>query len=329
MPQKKNPDSLELIRGKCGRVIGCLNALLVTMKGLPLTYNRDMQEDKEPLFEAADQVSGSLEMAREVARFGEAARRTAAPGRRRELGGRDRSRRGVWRGPGYRFTRRISWSASWCSKACGAARNRRNGRRPSCGNLRPSSRPEMARLLDPAAGMKSRDVPGGTGPASVAKALAEARDAPRSDARMSKSFRQGQILKLIHAKSISTQDDLAQELKKLGVPPRRLRFRATSANWAWRRRPRVTARSRASEAGPTLDTLAAEFLHDVRLAQNLIVLKTSPGHANSVAVALDDDEWPEVVGTLAGDDTILVIAPDNATAEAVRAKFLAFLERPR
>src|SRR5258708_33631543 len=66
MPQKKNPDSLELIRGKCGRVAGCLNAMLMTMKGLPLTYNRDMQEDKEPLFDAADQLSGSLEMARVV-----------------------------------------------------------------------------------------------------------------------------------------------------------------------------------------------------------------------------------------------------------------------
>ena len=60
-----------------------------------------------------------------------------------------------------------------------------------------------------------------------------------------------------------------------------------------------------------------------------MVLKTSPGHANSVAVALDDEQWPEVVGTLAGDDTILVIAPDNGTAEKVRAKFLAFLESPR
>ena len=66
MPQKKNPDSLELIRGKCGRVMGCLTSLMVTMKGLPMTYNRDMQEDKEPLFDAADQVSGSLEMARAV-----------------------------------------------------------------------------------------------------------------------------------------------------------------------------------------------------------------------------------------------------------------------
>src|SRR5439155_2537611 len=67
MPQKKNPDSLELIRGKSGRVIGCLTSLLVTMKGLPMTYNRDMQEDKEPAFTAADQLRGSLEMARVVA----------------------------------------------------------------------------------------------------------------------------------------------------------------------------------------------------------------------------------------------------------------------
>jgi argininosuccinate lyase len=54
MPQKKNPDSLELIRGKTGRVFGDLTSLLVTMKGLPMTYNRDMQEDKEPVFDAVD-----------------------------------------------------------------------------------------------------------------------------------------------------------------------------------------------------------------------------------------------------------------------------------
>src|SRR5207302_722691 len=67
MPQKKNPDSLVLIRCKSGRVIGALNSLLITMKGLPLTYNRDMQEDKEPLFEASNQVKGCLEMAVAVA----------------------------------------------------------------------------------------------------------------------------------------------------------------------------------------------------------------------------------------------------------------------
>jgi transcriptional regulator of arginine metabolism len=71
--------------------------------------------------------------------------------------------------------------------------------------------------------------------------------------------------------------------------------------------------------------LAAEFLNDVRSAQNLVVLKTSPGHANSVAVALDNEEWPEVVGTIAGDDTILVIAPDNPTAAIVAAKLMKLL----
>lgn len=55
MPQKKNPDSAELLRGKSGRVIGSLVSLLVTVKGLPLAYNKDLQEDKEPLFEAMEQ----------------------------------------------------------------------------------------------------------------------------------------------------------------------------------------------------------------------------------------------------------------------------------
>ena len=63
MPQKKNPDMAELIRGKSGRVYGDLVALLTVMKGLPLAYNRDMQEDKEPLFDAAKTTADSLEIA--------------------------------------------------------------------------------------------------------------------------------------------------------------------------------------------------------------------------------------------------------------------------
>ena len=61
MPQKKNPDIAELARGKSGRLIGHLTGLLTTLKGLPLTYNRDLQEDKEPLFDAVDQVLLALE----------------------------------------------------------------------------------------------------------------------------------------------------------------------------------------------------------------------------------------------------------------------------
>ena len=62
MPQKKNPDVPELVRGKTGRVYGHLLALLTTMKGLPLSYNRDLQEDKEALFDALDTVSASVEV---------------------------------------------------------------------------------------------------------------------------------------------------------------------------------------------------------------------------------------------------------------------------
>jgi len=68
MPQKKNPDVLELIRGKSGRVFGHLQALLTVMKGLPLAYNRDLQEDKPPLFDTVDTVTASLAMMREVVR---------------------------------------------------------------------------------------------------------------------------------------------------------------------------------------------------------------------------------------------------------------------
>ncbi|KAJ3056663.1 hypothetical protein HK097_005339 [Rhizophlyctis rosea] len=62
MPQKKNPDSLELIRGKSGRAFGDLAGFLMTLKGLPSTYNKDLQEDKEPMFDAAETLSGCLQI---------------------------------------------------------------------------------------------------------------------------------------------------------------------------------------------------------------------------------------------------------------------------
>ena len=68
MPQKKNPDSMELVRGKAGRVFGDLLALLTTLKGLPLAYNKDMQEDKEAVFDGFDTVRTSLEVTSTVMR---------------------------------------------------------------------------------------------------------------------------------------------------------------------------------------------------------------------------------------------------------------------
>ncbi len=63
MPQKKNPDALELLRGKAGRVLGDMAGLMTTLKGLPTSYNKDLQEDKEPLFDAVDSLGGALQIA--------------------------------------------------------------------------------------------------------------------------------------------------------------------------------------------------------------------------------------------------------------------------
>ena len=63
MPQKKNPDSLELIRGKSGRLFGNFSGFMMTLKGLPSSYNKDLQEDKEALFDSVDSIKGILQVA--------------------------------------------------------------------------------------------------------------------------------------------------------------------------------------------------------------------------------------------------------------------------
>ena len=144
---------------------------------------------------------------------------------------------------------------------------------------------------------------------------------------MSKSYRHGQILKLIRAKRIHTQDELARELQHAGIAATQVTLSRDIRELRLVKTREGYSEMLPEETGPSFASLAAEFLQDVRLAQNLVVLRTSPGHANSVAVALDSEEWPEVVGTLAGDDTILVIAPDNATAERVRQRFMENIEK--
>jgi transcriptional regulator of arginine metabolism len=144
---------------------------------------------------------------------------------------------------------------------------------------------------------------------------------------MTKTYRQGQILKLIRAKRISTQEELAAELSKQGIAATQVTLSRDIRDLRLVKTREGYQEMAPEESGPGFAMLAGEFLLDVLNAQNLVVLKTSPGHANSVAVALDAEEWPEVVGTIAGDDTILVIAPDNPTAERVQEKLLGMLER--
>jgi argininosuccinate lyase len=174
MPQKKNPDSLELIRGKSGRVFGDLTSLFVTMKGLPMTYNRDMQEDKEPLFDAFHQTSGSLAMATAVADSVQL--NPAKPAAAAEDSwvvatdlAEELSRTGV---PFHRAHQIVGQLVLESVKA---------GKKPaewtgqSLSAFAPEFTPDMARLLDPLEGMKSRGLPGGTAPEAVAAALSEAK----------------------------------------------------------------------------------------------------------------------------------------------------------
>ena len=142
---------------------------------------------------------------------------------------------------------------------------------------------------------------------------------------MMKSYRQGQIRKLIRDRSISTQDDLAQALKECGVEATQVTLSRDIREMGLVKTPDGYRALQTERKPEDFAALAGEFLRDVRMAQNQIVLRTAPGHASSVAVALDSAEWPEVVGTLAGDDTVLVICPDATVAEAVRARLMRLL----
>jgi argininosuccinate lyase len=174
MPQKKNPDSLELIRGKSGRVVGCLTSLLVTMKGLPMTYNRDMQEDKVPIFDAADQLSGSLLMTSAVVestRLNPA--RPAAAAEESWVVATDLAEALARAGTPFHQAHQLVGRF--------VLESVRNNKKPSdwttedLQRYAPEFTPDFAALLNPAEGMKSREIPGGTGSAAVAAALSRAR----------------------------------------------------------------------------------------------------------------------------------------------------------
>jgi transcriptional regulator of arginine metabolism len=143
---------------------------------------------------------------------------------------------------------------------------------------------------------------------------------------MTKSFRHGQILKLIRSRNIFTQEDLARALKEHGIEATQVTLSRDVRELGLVKTAEGYRDFERESSNLQFSTLAGEFLQDVRSAQNQVVLKTAPGHASSVAVALDDEEWPEVVGTIAGDDTILVICKDSGTANHVRGKLLELLQ---
>ena len=136
-----------------------------------------------------------------------------------------------------------------------------------------------------------------------------------------KTFRQGQILRLVTGQRIASQEELRRRLaaQKLRVTQatlsrdlQELRLVKTHEGYKQPYLPEEPAPL------PPLARALGEFLLDIRPAENLLVLKTPPGGAQPLAAAVDAAKFPEVAGTIAGDDTVLIITPSKKTRESLQ-----------
>jgi len=174
MPQKKNPDLPELIRGKTGRVYGHLISLLTTMKGLPLTYNKDMQEDKEALFDAVDTVESCLNVIRkllgEISFNGEKLKKSAEKG---FLVATDLADYLVGKGTTFREAHEIVGNMVLFALEQGRELHELtlNEMHRFTGQIKQ----DVYEWLEPASSLEKRNMPGGTGPEVVRKSIDKAK----------------------------------------------------------------------------------------------------------------------------------------------------------
>src|SRR5579872_3215603 len=146
---------------------------------------------------------------------------------------------------------------------------------------------------------------------------------------MNKTLRHRAILDALQNGPIANQEDLQRVLRKRGFKvgqatlSRDIReLNLVKAAHGYTLPPGEAA---ASPALPPVQRLVREFVLDVRPAQNLLVIKTIIGSAQPVAAALDEQEWEEVVGTIAGDDAILIVCPDKDAARMIASRIEAML----
>ena len=143
---------------------------------------------------------------------------------------------------------------------------------------------------------------------------------------MKKAFRQAQIGKLIRAKPILTQDELGAELAATGIQASQVTLSRDIRELGIVKTPEgYRERNSIPSSEPPRENLRRvlqEFLRDVEVAQNLVVLKTAPGGASAVGLALDAENWPELVGTVAGDDTLFAATPSSRTAQKLHKTLL-------
>jgi transcriptional regulator of arginine metabolism len=138
---------------------------------------------------------------------------------------------------------------------------------------------------------------------------------------MNKMLRQRAVLEALKHGPVGNQEDLQRALRKRGFKVgqatlsrdiRELNLSKTGSGYTL-----PQAEGAAGQTLPPVERLVREFVLEVRTAQNLLVLKTIVGSAQPVAAALDDEEWEEMVGTIAGDDTILIVCADKEIAKKV------------
>ncbi len=141
---------------------------------------------------------------------------------------------------------------------------------------------------------------------------------------MSKLARQNRILELVQEEPLASQDDLRVRLGRLGFKVTQATLSRDIHELGLVKTPEgymaPPGEPTGEPATPRIARLLREFVTGVRGAQNLLVMKTTPGSAQPVAAGLDAEDWPEIVGTVAGDDTILIIAPDRKGARKLVAR---------
>ncbi len=145
-----------------------------------------------------------------------------------------------------------------------------------------------------------------------------------------KTFRQGQILRLVTGQRIASQEELRRRLaaQKLRVTQATLsrdlqELRLVKTHEGYKQ---PSALPEEPVPLPPLAHALGEFLLDIRPAENLLVLKTPPGGAQPLAAAVDGAKFPEVAGTIAGDDTVLIITPSKKTRESLQKEIEALLK---
>ena len=147
----------------------------------------------------------------------------------------------------------------------------------------------------------------------------------------SKTFRHGQILRLISDAPVGNQEELR---RRLAAQKLRVTQATLSRDIQELRLVKTHEGYRAAPAGeemngvPSLSRALSEFLLDIRPAENLLVLKTPPGGAQALAAAVDRANFPETAGTVAGDDTVLIVTPKRKSREALQKKIESLVGRP-